>query len=461
MSRSGVAGAAVAVARRSIGAGLLRGAGSSVGPAAEREWFGHPAGLSVLFLTETWERFSYIAIRVLLVYYMVKGLGFHPAKASMIYGLYSGFAYLTPIVGGILSDRWLGARRSVILGCSIMALGHFMMISEALFYPALAAICFGNGLFLPNLLSQVRQIYKPGDPRGASAYNVYYVGANLGALLAPIVCGYLGETYGWHYGFAAAGVGMLIGIGIYAGGARHLPVEQPPAVHIAVQATPAWRADTATRFRLLGAVAVLMVLFRTAYEQIGNTVALWADEGVDRSLGALTIPMTWLQAINPLLVCFAMPLVILTWTRLRAAGREPDALAKMAIGCAGLAAAYLMLAAVAAVAGPGTKVSWVWIAAYITLLTLAEMWVFPIGMSLFGRLAPLGLGATTMAVWGLGSFAGNFMGGLVGTLWTRIDHATFFALIATLPALAAVLFLALGRPARKIEDAAALAAAAT
>lgn len=426
---------------------------------AERELFGHPAGLSVLFLTETWERFSYIAIRVLLVYYMVKGLHFEQAKASMIYGLYSGFAYLTPIVGGVISDRWLGARRSVIAGCAIMAVGHFMMISEALFYPALVAICLGNGLFLPNLLSQVRLVYRAGDPRAVSAYNVYYVGANLGALLAPIVCGYLGEAYGWHYGFAAAGVGMLLGLAIYIGGSRYLPAEAPAAVHLAVQRTPAWRLDTFTRFRLLAAVALLMVLFRTAYEQIGNTVALWADEGVDRSLGATTIPMTWLQAINPLLVCFAMPLVIITWSRLRAAGREPDALAKMAIGCAGLALAYVMLSTVAAVAGPGVKVSWVWIAAYITILTLAEMWVFPVGMSLFGRLAPLGLSATTMAVWGLGSFAGNFMAGWAGTLWTRIDHASFFALIATLPALAAVVFLTLGRPARKIE-AAALASAA-
>lgn len=425
----------------------------------DRELFGHPLGLTVLFLTETWERFSYIALRVLLVYYMIKQLHFDQPKASMIYGLYSGFTYLTPVLGGIISDRWLGVRRSVILGGVIMSLGHFMMISEALFYPAMAAVCIGNGMFLPSLLSQVRLIYKKGDPRGVSAYNVYYVGANLGALLAPIVCGFLGEFYGWHYGFGAAGIGMIVGLVIYVVGAPHLPDQGPVKRDTPLARSPEWRADAVRRFRLLGAIALLMMLFRTAYEQIGNTVAVWADTGVDRSLGAVTIPMTWLQSINPTLVCLAMPLVILTWTRLRAAGREPDALTKMAIGTAGLSLAYLMLASVAAFAAPGAKVSWVWIALYITILTLAEMWVFPIGMSLFGRLAPVGLGATTMAVWGLAAFAGNFMGGLAGTLWTRMDHAPFFTLIALLPALASLLFLALRRPARKIETETAIAAA--
>ncbi|MFT4252575.1 MAG: peptide MFS transporter [Caulobacter sp.] len=418
---------------------------------SQRDVFGHPAGLTVLFLTETWERFSYVAIRVLLVYYMIKGLHFDQAKASMIYGLYSGLAYLTPIFGGVISDRWLGPRRSIILGSVIMAAGHFMMVFPALLYPALAVICLGNGLFVPSLMSQVALLYKADDPRSGSAYNVYYVGLNLGALLAPIICGALGEIYGWHWGFGAAGIGMLIGLAVYLIGGRYLPVEPPRTRAAKTRSATVWTRDSARRLGLLCVVAFVMVLFRTGYEQIGNTVAVWIDNGVDRAVGAWAIPMTWFQSINSLLILFAMPLVILLWTKLRALGREPDALGKMAIGAAGLVVAYGVIAAVAFVAGGQAKVGWIWVVVFITLLTAAEMWVYPVGMSLFGRVAPFGLRATTMSIWGLSSFAGNFMAGWVGTFWSRSDPATFFILVAVFPALAALLFLALRPQIRKLD----------
>lgn len=418
---------------------------------SQREIFGHPAGLTVLFLTETWERFSYVAIRVLLVYYMIKGLHFDQAKASMIYGLYSGLAYLTPIFGGVISDRWIGPRRSIILGSVIMAAGHFMMAFPALLYPALSVICLGNGLFVPSLMSQVALLYKPGDPRSGSAYNVYYVGLNLGALLAPIICGALGEIYGWHWGFGAAGVGMLIGLAVYLLGGRHLPAETPRTV--GATKTPNWTRESVRRLGVLCLVALVVVLFRTAYEQIGNTVAVWIDQGVDRSVGAWAIPMTWFQSVNSLLILFAMPLVILAWAKLRAHGREPDTLSKMAIGAAGLVVAYGMIAAVASWAGGQAKVGWIWVMLFITLLTAAEMWLYPVGMSLFGRVAPLGLRATTMSIWGLSAFAGNFMAGWVGTFWSRLDPAAFFALVAIFPALAAILFLMLRPQVRKLDQA--------
>jgi len=186
-------------------------------------WFGQPRGLTILFLTEMWEQFSYYGMRALLVYYMTKQLLIGQQQSSLIYGTYTSMAFFTPIIGGIISDRWLGKRRAVIIGGSTMALGHFMMTFEPLFYVALATIALGNGLFLPSLPSQINDLYKPDDPRRGWAYNVYYVGINVGGFLAPLVCGWLGETYGWHWGFGAAGVGMLLGLVVYVSGGKYLP----------------------------------------------------------------------------------------------------------------------------------------------------------------------------------------------------------------------------------------------
>src|SRR6201996_2520997 len=191
--------------------------------ANQQTWFGQPRGLTILFLTEMWEIFSYYGMRSLLVYYMTKQLLIGQEKSSLIYGTYTAMAYFTPIIGGVISDRWLGKRRAVIIGGSIMAAGHFMMAFEPSFYFALATIAIGNGLFLPSLPSQIDDLYAPGDPRVGWAYNVYYVGINIGGFLAPLICGTLGEVYGWHWGFGAAGIGMLGGLCIYLAGGKYLP----------------------------------------------------------------------------------------------------------------------------------------------------------------------------------------------------------------------------------------------
>jgi POT family proton-dependent oligopeptide transporter len=184
--------------------------------------FGHPKGLFVLFFTEMWERFSYYGMRALLVYYMVRHLMLPHSQASEIYGLYTGLVYLTPLFGGILADRVIGQRRAVIVGAVLMAIGHFMMVWESLFFPALAFLILGNGAFKPNISTQVGSLYAADDPRRDRAFSIFYVGINLGAFFSPLVCGTLGETYGWHYGFGAAGVGMITGLSVYLLGSRWL-----------------------------------------------------------------------------------------------------------------------------------------------------------------------------------------------------------------------------------------------
>lgn len=212
-------------------------------PAETQSWFGQPKGLTVLFLTEMWEKFSFYGMRAMLVYYMTKQLLMEQGQASLVYGLYTAFVYFTPIIGGYVSDRWLGRRKAVIIGGSIMALGHFMMAFEPMLYGALAAIALGNGLFLPSLPSQIGSLYQPTDPRRVRAYNVYYVGVNLGAFLAPLGCGTIGELYGWHWGFTLAGVGVLAGLAIYLAGSRFLPQEPLRRASPAGRPAPTVRAS--------------------------------------------------------------------------------------------------------------------------------------------------------------------------------------------------------------------------
>jgi len=401
-----------------------------------------PPGLAILFLTQMWEIFSYYGMRTLLVYYMTKQLLFGQQHASLVYGVYVATFYFTPILGGVVSDRWLGRKRSVIIGAAIMSFGHFLMASESLLYFALAAIALGNGLFLPSLPSQIDDLYAKDDPRRGSAYNFYYVGINLGGLLAPLVCGTLGELYGWHWGFGAAGVGMLAGLAIYVLGARWLPPERPRVRDVVPEGTPRLSKDAMRqRVLTLAAVFACVTIFRGAYEQSGNTIALWADVGLDRTVGSVTIPMTWFQALNPLLVIFLTPLLVAWWTKQARHGREPSPAKKMSMGAFGIAIAFAMLALVDASANAtgGGHAHWWWLALFFLVFTAGELFVLPIGLGLFARLAPARHAATTIAAWYLASFSGNLLAGALGTLWSAMGHAAFFGAMAGVAVLAGTL----------------------
>ncbi|HWA30554.1 MAG TPA: peptide MFS transporter [Rhizomicrobium sp.] len=420
-------------------------------PFADKTWFGHPRGLTILFLTEMWDQFSFFGMRALLVYYMTKELLISQAHSSYIYGLYSSFVYFTPLIGGVISDRWLGRRRAVIIGGSIMALGHFMMAFESLFYFALATIAIGNGLFLPSLASQINQLYAPDDPRRATAYNIYYVGINLGAFLAPFVCGTVGELYGWHWGFTLAGIGMLVGLFTYLGGSHYLPkhngIEKRQAV-----AAGSKRAPIAT-YVLLFAVIAIVVIFRAAYEQSGNTLALWADSGVNRVAGDFSIPMTWFQSLNPLMIFLFTPVIVAWWTRAAKQGREPGSVSKMAMGGFIVGVSYLMLAAVAHVSGDARS-SWLWLVIFFFVYTVGELFILPVGLGLFGRLAPAEFAATAIAAWFMAAFFGNLAAGAVGALWSSVSVPLFFAIVGGIGILSGVLLLALSPWANRTEAAA-------
>jgi proton-dependent oligopeptide transporter, POT family len=404
---------------------------------SEQTWFGHPRGLTVLALTNTWEQFSYYGMRALLVYYMTKQLLMGQGASSLVYGIYTGCAYFTPLIGGLIADRVLGKKRAIIIGGSVMALGHFMMTLEPLFYVALATIAIGNGLFLPSLPSQIGDLYERGDPRAGRAYNVYYVGVNIGGFLAPLICGTLGEVFGWHWGFGAAGVGMVVGLLIYLSGQRYLPAQTQPQPPRAGQLSAPRENMARDTVLLLFGLGVAVTVFRSAYEQIGNTVALWADTGVDKVAGQFAIPMTWFISLNPLCVMLLTPVLLAWWRKREAAGFTQLPTQRMATGALIVGASYLLLAALSWNADTA-DVRWPWFALFFIVLTFGELFILPTGLGLFARLAPRRLGATTVASWFLASFAGSLAAGLVGSLWTYMSHPVFFALLAVICTLSAL-----------------------
>jgi POT family proton-dependent oligopeptide transporter len=430
--------------------------------------FGHPRGLTFLFTTEMWERFSYYGMRSLLVLYMTKYLllpdhagnvaGLLTVKhaleavfgpldvqplSSQIWGLYTGLVYFTPIFGGLLADRVLGQRHTVVIGAVLMAIGHFMMAFEQLFVFALLALILGNGCFKPNISTQVGGLYAPGDHRRDRAYSIFYVGINLGAFLAPLICGTLGEKAGWHYGFAAAGVGMCIGLCIYLYALPTLPQDElHKSAHI--ERRPLNRDE----WRAIGALLVLFVpntLFWATYEQMGNTTILWIDSKVDRGIDLLgwtaQIPTTWFLAFNPFMIFAFTPFVVMLWARQAERRTEPSTITKMALGCFGVTAADLIRAFAAFHAGAG-QANWLWVLLSIAIVTLGELYLSPVGLSLVTKVAPTRILSMMMGIWLATNFTGGFLAGYIGSFWSRMPPPEFFLLVAGIAALAGVMIFA-------------------
>lgn len=411
---------------------MNRAGANGGGEQPARTLFGHPPGLTVLFTTQMWAEFSFFGLQALLVYYMTKHLHFPQAKSSLIYGAYGAAAFFSPFFGGLIADRWLGRTKSVIIGGAMMMFGHFAMAFEPLLFPALALVALGNGLFIPPLAIQVGSLYAHDDPRKAYAYSAYYMGINLGGLLAPLVCGTLGELYGWHWGFTAAGVGMAIGLVIYCSFLRLLPPEPNralPAAETQPAAAPVIREHVA----ILLLMVAMVVLFRVGYEQSGNVIALWVSDFTDRSVDLLglrlTIPATWFQSINPLLIILGTPILIRIWTRGKAKETTAHLLRRMAIGCVISAAAMLTMVLAAVASGPeGARVSSMWVFAYFLLLTLGELFVIPVGLTLIESLAPVRFASMAMGGWYIAKFLGSLLAGVMGAYWLVIPPSAFFAL---------------------------------
>ena len=445
-------------------------------PPVGRDFLGHPRGLAVLFASEAWERFSYFGNAALVVLYMTKYL-FDPGRldtvlgldavraaleflfgrlepqplASQLFGFYTGLAYFTPILGGLVADRWLGQHRTVIIGGVFMAIGHFMMAFEALFLLALLMLIVGIGAFKPNISTQVGALYAPGDDRRDRAYSIFYLGINVGAFLAPLVCGTLAVQYGWHYGFGAAGVGMLVSLAIYVYGRRTLPADaRSRDSALARENKPLDAGERRAVLAIIG-TCVLVTLFWAAYDQQGNTILLWAEDFTDRSvdLGFWRgeFPSPWFLALNPLMIFVFTPLIVRLWARQGRLGTELFPISKMAFGCLCVALANLVMAGAAGSAAG--KASALWLVGYFVLATIGELHLAPVGLALISRLAPAGTTSIMMGVWFATTLPADVLAGFLGGFWSSMAKANFFLMIALIAAFASLALWAASQVVRR------------
>ncbi len=417
-----------------------------------KEWFGHPRGLFFLFFTEMWERFSYYGMRAILVYYMTKELLFSQEWSSQVYGLYTGLVYLTPFFGGIIADRYIGQKKSVTIGGILMAIGLFLLMAKSLFYVGLFFLILGNGAFKPNISTQVGSLYPDGDSRRDGAFSIFYMGINLGAFFSPLICGTLGEVYGWHWGFFSAGIGMLLGLLLYMYGQKHLAQDNVSKKRANDEAAEkiAMSIPEKRRIMALGVLCFLNILFWANYEQQGNTLALWADTNTDRIMFGWEMPASWFQSFNPAMIFIFTPIITWFWSLQAKRGKELSSVAKMSVGCILLGLSFLiMIPAARSYGADGQLASPLWLTSLIFVATIGELYLSPVGLSLVTKLAPKRMVSMLMGMWFLSSFFGNYLSGFIGTFWEKMSKEQFFIMLAILSISAGIAMLLIMKPLKR------------
>jgi proton-dependent oligopeptide transporter, POT family len=436
--------------------------------------FGHPRGLGLLFITEMWERFSYYGMRAILILYLTQALHWNTARAANLYGTYTMLVFLTPLIGGYLADRIIGTRRSLVIGGLVIASGHFCLAvpSMTMFYIGLTLIIIGTGFFKPNVSTMVGQIYADGDSRRDAGFTIFYVGINTGAFLGGLVCGYLADQTrfgdrGWHWGFGAAGVGMVLGLIVYVAlRDKYLPgigvraAKQIPGVAAPIIATDSKVAmhaligvvagvaisvllggfDALSAFisatigaalavTILGShgeerkhviaifiVAFFVVVFWACYEQAGSSMNLFAANNTNLQVGSFHIPSAWSQNVNPAVIMLFAPVFAWIWMKLHKIGREPSTAAKMVIGLALLGFGFVFMVIGGQRADNGALVSPLWLVAAFTFHTWGELCLSPVGLSYVTKVAPMRFASLLMGVWFLAQAAAEKIAGTIAEL---------------------------------------------
>ncbi len=445
----------------------------------------HPRGLPVLFFTEMWERFSFYCMLGILTLYMSDpkhGLGFSTDQVAQVYGWYIGLVYLSPLFGGLLADKVLGFSRAILFGAVAMGIGHFLLAFPPLptFFAGLACLIIGNGLFKPNISVLLGNLYRDMPEKRDDAYNIFYMGINVGAFFAPLVAAYLRTRYGWHFAFGAAGVGMIISLIIFSVFRKYTIAGEADIRNPQKNRRPDIELTKEQENRRIGAlllVFAIVVVFWMAFHQSGFTLNFWARDATD----ATNMP-TWMreqpeesatsattsemaepeprmaaeltQAINPAFVLLFTPLVVWFWMVLRRRGKEPSTAAKIGFGMLLTAAAYVIMTGAGLAGGDNGRVSISWLISTYAVITLGELMLSPMGLSLVNKLAPARMRGLLMGGWFTATAVGNKLSGVVGSLWDDLPHSQFF-LILSVSSLAAaiVLFLLIKRIRGTIQDA--------
>ncbi|MBD3220852.1 MFS transporter [bacterium] len=444
---------------------------------------GHPRGLYVLFYTEMWERFSYYGMRAILVLYMTRALMFDVAKASTVYGNFTGLAYLMPLAGGYIADRWWGNRRSIFWGGVLMAIGQFILFFSATFYddPALAhpllwtglgVLIVGTGLFKANISSMVGSLYSPDDDRKDSAFTIFYMGINIGAFIAPLIAGGLGDTgrpEDFRWGFLAAAVGMVVGTVIFqafkdryivdaAGRAIGLPPTDAGGGREEHHDAPMHRQDW-ERVAVIFILSFFVIFFWAAFEQAGASLTVFADRQTDRDLMGWTVPASWFQSVNAVFIVAFAPLFAMIWQSLARRRLDPSTPVKMALGLFLLSLGYLVIAFGIKGIDAATKVSMLWLISLYLLHTFGELCLSPIGLSAVSKLSPPKFASLMMGVWFFAISAANKLAGVLSSFYPEEGKEPpvmlgyeittlydFFVIFVVMSAAAGVVLLLLARP---------------
>jgi len=451
---------------------------AGAGPATEADtaFFGHPRGLSTLFFAEMWERFSYYGMRAFLILYMTTpvaagGLAMADSEATSIYGTYTGAAWGASILGGILADRWLGQYRSVVLGGTLIMLGHFALVFRALgfFYAGLALIVIGTGLLKPNVSTLVGSLYADGDARRDRGFSIFYMGINIGAIAGPLAAGYLAQKVDWHIGFAAAGVGMALGLLQLILGRRYVQVAieriaEGIATRSTVAGTPLKGVTAAkplhgvlgfstSEWRRLAAIGVFFlcgVLFFAGFEQQGSSMNLFAERYTRLDVLGFSFPASWFQSVPPVFVVLFVPLFTWIWAKL--GEREPSIAGKFALGLFFMALAMLVMTPAGAMAQSevGIRVSPWWLVASFALAEFGEICLYPVGMSAVTKLSPPRIVGLMMGVWFLAlAFGSKLAGWVAGFIESMPLESLFLSLGGTLVA-ASIIMVLLIKPVSRL-----------
>jgi len=413
-------------------------------PTTERQ----PKGIYLLCGVEMWERFSYYGMRAFLVLFLISndgGWGWSKEHAATLYGFYTGLVYLSSLLGGYLADRFLGTHRAVLMGSAFVASGHFCLAFPArfTFFLGLSLVVLGTGCHKANISTMVGQLFREKDRRRDSAFTIFFMGINMGAMLGPLVCGTLAESarFGWHWGFASAGVGMVLGTGLYvilrrrylgdigglpAAGAKPFP-GGPSASPIASQA-PLSREEK-ERIAAIVILSFFSVLFFAAFEQAGSSLTFFAKERTDRVILGMEIKTSYFQSISSLAIVAFAPVFAALWIKLAARGREPTAPIKFAIGLTLMASSFAVMVVAAWISDRGVRVSPWWLVVTYVLMTWAELSVSPVGLSLVCKLAPPRFGSLMMGFWFVALGLGNLAAGMLAGQVERIERGEVFRLL--------------------------------
>ncbi len=422
-------------------------------------FFGHPRGLSTLFFTEMWERFSYYGMRAFLILYMVHVLGFDDRHAGSVYGTYTGSVWAAAIFGGIIADRWLGQYKSVLIGGIVIALGHFTLAFHPLpfFYTGLGLIVIGTGLLKPNVSGIVGSLYDTDDARRDAGFSIFYMGINLGAAIGPLIAGYLAQNVDWHLGFACAGVGMTLGLIQYVAGRRHLQpaiarlerqrresaaahaasqrrrAEHPGRAAVDESGAPTFWGFTKVEWKRLAAMGVFFAfaaVFWGAYEQAGSTLNLFADRYSHNVIFGRPFPSSWFVSVQAIFVILLAPAFAWLWMWL--GRREPSTPAKFAAGLFFIGVSFLLLLipAFKLQGSPGVRVAPFWLIGCYFIQELGELSLSPVGLSVFTKLAPVKIVGLMLGVWFLADAVGNKVAGYAAGFISSAPLPELFGAVA-------------------------------